>query len=142
MVRMRTLLLFAFIASLLLGCSVPEQVVVTLDSPETVGQGAAFDFTVTVRNGDSKPHELRSIDISQSFLDGVGITETSVPTTDEYHAMGQRIFEFREMIPGNSDVEVVFSATALMAGDFSGDLDVCIDGDASCIFGSIGITVE
>jgi hypothetical protein len=124
------------------GCNVPEFVSVKKDVPIEVHVDDTFNFTVTVDNADTKKHELRSIDIDNTFLEGIYIVSTTPATSEEYGAFGQHIFEFKTFVPESSLQEVVFTAKAIKSGDFSGDLDICIDGDASCLFNSIRILVN
>jgi len=117
---------------------------VEIDVPVSVTNGEEFTFTVTVTNSDSSAHSLRSIDVAYDFLDGVYVTDVTPEADLEYDvdAISQHIFEFNHEIAANSSVDVVFSATAVKTGDFGGDFDICIDGDASCLFNSIRTIVE
>lgn len=133
-------LLFLVLLSLL-GCSVSDDVRITKNVPPTVLEGEEFEFSVVVYNDGKKSHELRSIDVDTVFLDGIFVTETIPATREEYDAFGQHIFEFKKTIPPQSTEVVTFKAKAITSGDFSGDFDICIDGDASCLFNSIRIVV-
>ena len=135
-------LLFLFLITIQAGCNVPSNVSIYKDIPVEVTSGDTFNFTVTVKNDDNKEHELRSIDIDESFLDGFYIVNTDPSTKEEYNVWGQQIFEFKSNLPGSSETKVTFTAKALKTGDFSGDLDICIDGDASCLFNTIRIIVK
>ncbi len=117
---------------------------VEIDAPVSVSKGDDLTFTVTVTNSDSESHSLRSIDVAYDFLDGIYVTDVTPDPDLEYDvdAISQHIFEFNYAIPANSFVEVVFSASAVKTGDFGGDFDICIDGDASCIFDFIRTIVE
>ncbi len=125
----------------LLGCSAPDEVSIHKEYPVEVVSGDMFNFTVFIDNQDSKAHELRSIDIGHNFLRGIMIIETYPATVEEYDAFGEHIFEFRTDVQEESEKAVVFKAKALYPGDYSGNLDVCIDGDAKCIFNHIRIIV-
>lgn len=117
---------------------------VEIDAPVSVSKGDDLTFTVTITNSDSQAHSLRSIDVAYDFLDGIYITDVTPEPDLEYDvdAISQHIFEFNHEITAGTSVEVVFSATAVKTGDFGGDFDICIDGDASCIFDSIRTIVE
>jgi hypothetical protein len=135
-------LLFICFVTIQAGCKPPDSVKVYKDIPSEVTKGETFDFIITVNNEDSKTHELRSIDIDNDFLDGILIVSTTPNTVEEYDAWAQHIFEFKKDIPESSSNDVVFHAKAIETGDYSGDLDICIDGDVSCLFNSIRILVN
>jgi hypothetical protein len=141
---MKKLLFIIFICFVTIqaGCTPPDSVKVNKDIPSEVTKGQSFDFIITVNNEDSKAHELRSIDIDDDFLDGILIVSTTPITVEEYGTWGQHIFEFKQDIPESSSYDVIFHAKAIDTGDYSGDLDICIDGDASCLFNSIRILVN
>ena len=124
------------------GCGVPDNVDVVRDFPSDVVVGEEFTFTVTVMNRDARVHELRSVDVGDDFLEGIVILGTSLPVREEYDAFGWHVYEFKKDLAGQSETSVVFTAKARVAGDFSGDLDVCIDGDGSCLLGSIRIAAH
>jgi len=124
------------------GCTPPANVSITKDVPIEINSGNTFSFTITVDNQDNQKHELRSIDIDNTFLKGIYIVSTTPDIKEEYNVFGQQIHEFKKDIPESSKENVVFTAKAIKPGDFSGDLDVCIDGDASCLNNSIRIIVN
>lgn len=134
------LLLFAIFLSA--GCPAPQAVKADIVNPTELQKGEEFEFKVVVENADSQPHQLRSIDVSKAFLQGVYVMKTSPETTEQYFAFGDHIFQFDKALPPNSKTTVVFNSKAVKAGDFSDDLDICIDGDASCFSETIRIIVE
>ncbi|MFH1850102.1 MAG: hypothetical protein ABH879_08040 [archaeon] len=137
-----TLGIIVCFAILITGCNPPDKVSFTKDFPTDVAKGDIFTFIITVHNEDSKSHEVRSVDIEETVLEGVLITEVIPKVVEEYDVFGERIFEIRSDVAANSDLDVIFTAKAIKNGDFSGDLDVCVDGDASCIFGHARIYIE
>ena len=136
------LIITALLLVILSGCGVPSNVYITKEVPSEVILGEEFNFTITVHNENSKTHELRSIDIGHSFLEGIMILDTNYVVKQEYNIIGERVFEFKKDLPGETETEIIFSAKAINPGAFSGDLDVCINRDHSCIFSSIRILVE
>jgi len=138
------LLFLLFSLVFLAGCSAPETVKSEIVKPTTVNKGEDFEFKVMIKNSDSKSHKLRSIDVDRSFLDGIYVVETSPVAYEDYDGAvsGQHTFKFNEEIPANSNATVSFVSKAVKEGYFSGDLDVCIDSDTSCIFGSIRMLVK
>ena len=128
--------------TVLTGCATPKNISIYKEVPLEVNKGETFNFTISIHNEDSKEHELRSIDISNSFLQGIAILETSPIVKEEYDILGQHIFEFKKNLVKTSEAKIIFTAKAVKSGDFSGDLDVCIDGDTSCLYNSIRIIVN
>lgn len=124
------------------GCATPKDIGFKNDLPIEVNQGEEFVFTITINNDDTKEREVRSIDISNKFLEGVAIVRTEPQVKQEYDAFGQRIFEFKSKMSQKSENKFIFTAKAVKVGDFSGDLDICIDGDSSCIFSKVRTIVK
>lgn len=135
------LAIFGFL--LVAGCiGTPDNTVVTIDAPISVSKGTDFKINVIVENTDSKPHELRSIDIEEAFLKGVYIKDTTPKTTEDYTAFGDHVYEFRKQIPANSELKVTLNVNAVKAGDFPGEFDICIDADATCLSKSTRVVIE
>lgn len=131
-----------FLLILITGCDAPAEVSVTKQVPADVNVGETFNFTIVVRNDDVKQHELRSVDIGTGFLEGVAVLSVTPAVREEYDVFGDHIFEFKSSLAGKAETNVVFTAKAVKSGDFSGDLDVCIDGDASCLSNSIRVIIN
>lgn len=127
---------------ILSGCTTSKNISISKEIPSNVTSGKEFNFTIIVNNDDTEKHELRSIDISNKFLKGIMILKTNYDIKEEYDTFWQHIFEFKKDIPIKSEIQIVFTAKAIRSGDFSGDLDICIDGDSSCLFNSIRIIVD
>ena len=128
--------------ALLSGCGgVPDNVSVRKSFPIEVKNGETFKILVSIDNEADYRRILTSIDIDREFLKGIYVTKASPKPKEEYYAVGLHIFEFYKPIEAMKNQSIVFTATAIRVGDFSGDFDVCIDSDGSCLFGSIRVLV-
>ena len=113
----------------------PEEVEVRVSPPVEVGYGESFDLEVVIRNMADRPRTLDSIDVSDSYLDGLAIErmEPASSGSMEIPVVDMRSFTFGREIPAGGTETVHFALKAVHEGDFSGNLDVCIDSGASCI---------
>lgn len=112
----------------------PEEVEVRVAPPVEVGLGDAFDLEVVVRNLADRPRRLDSIDVSDAYLEGLAVERTDPPSSGSFHVpvVDMRSFSFGRAIPARGTETVRFSIKAVHEGDFSGDLDVCIDSETNC----------
>lgn len=127
-----------------LSMQTPEDITVATDVPVYVEAGEQFAFTITVQNTASEPQTLNSIDISESYLDGITIRSTSpaysqsipIPIAD------MQSYEFHRTIPAGGSLDVTFNATALQPGDYSGGVDIVINQDWSYLSRALRTVVE
>ena len=97
----------------------------TLSMPAVVSIDSEFEMVVTATNREQVPIVLDSIDIYDSFLDGVQVVNIDPEPSDTMHLFFMRSWEFgNELAPGES-LEVRFTFLAVKEGHFSGDVDVC-----------------
>ena len=61
---------------LLIGCSSPENVEVSVDAPTAVAQGERFEIRARVLNTATKTQTLVDLDIADKYLDGIVIEST------------------------------------------------------------------
>lgn len=120
---------------------VPENVSIRKSFPSEVKVGETFKILVSIDNDEDYRRILTSIDIDKEFLKGIYITKASPKPRQEYYAVGLHVFEYDKPIEAMQNQSIVLTAKALRVGDFSGDFDVCIDGDANCESGSIRVLV-
>ena len=130
--------LFGFGGLVWLGLRSPDNVSVSIDAPISADVGDDIEILITVTNTSSKPLELSSIDFSLNFLSGFTITSVDPPYSEisQYDALGggetfQTYYFYRSIAPGDTLI-LVFSGRAVLQGDFSGTIDVCIDSDFNC----------
>jgi hypothetical protein len=130
------LVIFAALGVWFLGQSseMPSDVSIQVSAPTNANVGDDFVIEVAITNTGQQSRELNSIDIYTSYLDGVFVQRTS-PAYSEF--INNLFFDvhhyyFYEKLPPGSTTTVQFFAQAVMSGNFSGDLDVCIDSITRC----------
>ena len=130
--------IFGFGGLVWLGLQSPDNVNVSVDSPISANVGEDIEIRITVTSTSSESLELSSIDFSMNFLSGFTITDVNPPYSDigQYNVPGggetfQTYYFYRNIAPGDTIV-LTFSGKAVLQGDFSGIIDVCIDSDFNC----------
>lgn len=132
-------ILFGFGGLMWLGSQSPENADVKVSTPPNASVGDDVQIQVTVTNTSSEVLELSSIDISLNYLNGFTVTQVTPAYSDvgQYDSLGggetfQTYYFYQPIEPGIS-LTIVFDAKAVIPGDFSGAIDVCIDSDFNCI---------
>lgn len=130
---------FGFGGLMWLGIQSPENAAVNVNAPLNAGVGDDIQIQISITNTSSEPMELASIDFSLNYLNGFNVYRVEPPysETSQYDALGggetfQTYYFNRAIAPGETLV-IVFEAQAILAGDFSGTVDICIDSDFNCI---------
>lgn len=130
--------LFGFGGLVWLGLRSPDNVNISIDAPVSANVGDDVEILISVTNTSSASLELSSIDFSMNFLNGFTITNVDPPYSDigQYDALGggetfQTYYFYRTIAPGDTLI-LTFGGTAVLQGDFSGTIDVCIDSDFNC----------
>ena len=131
--------LFGFGGLMWLGSQSPENANVQVTAPISAAVGEDVEILVTITNTSDKAMELSSIDFSLNFLNGFTVSQVEPPYTEtsQYDALGgdetfQSYYFYRTIAPGET-LRIVFNAKAVLSGDFSGNVDVCIDSDFNCV---------
>ncbi len=114
----------------------PTGLGISVDSPVQASLGEDILITVTIENTSDSSKELNSIDIDDSFLEGIVINQVEpiydeVDSYDLFDYTFTSYYFYRSIRPGETLV-VTFYGRSIQAGDFSGDLDVCIDSTSRC----------
>ena len=115
--------------------SQPFDARVAVTAPPNVEQGATFVIEVQIDSFSVEPQTLDSIDIALTYLEGVQILSTSPQYIDTYAMtllLEQQTYLFDYSIPANGQVVVQLMAAALIPGDYSGQIDVCLNSVANC----------
>lgn len=121
-----------------LGSQTPENIDVSIDTPISSEVGDAVEFMVNVTNTGTAPIELNSIDISLNYLKGFNIEYTTPPFTEtsQYDALGTdeifQTFYFSQSIDPGETLSIILNGQAILTGDYTGELDVCIDSEFNC----------
>jgi len=100
-----------------------------------------FKIYIRVNNEAERNRVISSIDFEKDFLKGIHIIGTDPKPRGKYFAVGYHVFEFRQRIGAKQSQKITFTAKAIKAGDHMGDLDVCVDGDSSCLLDTIRVLV-
>jgi hypothetical protein len=130
-------LVAVIIGALYFASKEPENATYDLSVPATAGLNQPVEFTITVANTSKKNIELVGVDFSTAFLDGL-VIESSTPDytdTNQFGGLGQDYitYYFRQTIAPGESLTLTFNAKAVTAGNFVGDVDVCINSDYTCL---------
>jgi hypothetical protein len=96
-----------------------------IDFPAQVVAGNPFDLRVYAVNPHPEAVVLDSIDISDSFLDGVQIVSIDPRSIDTLHFYDMRSWEFGLTVDAGTTLTVTFRCKALRPGHYTGGIDVC-----------------
>jgi hypothetical protein len=119
--------------ALLLGArSRPEQVNIAVRAPKSVDRGERLVIEVQVENLADKPQSLHSIDIDLSYLEGIEVHKVEPAYAESSRYGSFRSYSFGRRIAPSGTLVVRLYATARQVGDWSGQLDVCINAPANC----------
>lgn len=109
---------------------------VNINAPSTVEQGGTFVIAVEITNISGKTIQLNSVDISKNLLHGfiIGAVEPAYIETYEYGGLNEeyQTFAFNIAIPPGESLTVHFESEAVLPGDFSGEIDVCVNTAYNC----------
>lgn len=75
---------------------------------------------------------LDSVDVSESYLEGISLVRTNPAYRDTLSILGFTRYEFQTPIPAGQTLQLGLQALALRAGEFRGEVDVCINSGFSC----------
>ena len=130
--------IFGFGGLVWLGLQTPDNVTTSINTPINANAGDDFEFTITVTNTGTDAFVLTSIDISLDYLEGFVISETSPPHKgkSQYDALGGgetfQSYTFQRTIAAGETVTISFFGKAILAGDFSGTIFMCVDNEFNC----------
>jgi hypothetical protein len=108
---------------------------ISVSVPPSANQGDTVSIQITVQNPTGQNMDLDSIDIDNTYLNGIAITGSSPSFTEQYSLepfLPQESFTFHQNVPAGGSLTVLFTGTAVGSGTVSGALDVCIDDGADC----------
>ncbi len=114
----------------------PEGVDIQVISPTEASVNDEFSFTIRIKNLGTEAQTLKRIDITTDYLDGFEVSRVkpiySYRDRAEIMGIGIEVFQFQELILEGETLDIVFDAKALKAGDFSGNVNVCMDSEFNC----------
>jgi hypothetical protein len=122
----------------------PENINVDVNVPLLVSKGEPFAVVVTIENLIKESRLLDSIDIDDKYLEGIALTGAEPPFIESYPLsfLDQHSYTFEQEIPPTGILVVELNAIAVRTGDFSGQIDVCIDSASNCLPFAMRTVVE
>ena len=103
-----------------------------ISSPPTVQNGETFEIAVTVFNDAPHTQKLHSLDIADEYLAGIDVVGSDPAYGDTFHVPidNTESYEYMKDIPSGGSMVVRLNMLATDAGTWTGDIDVCVNGDA------------
>ena len=120
----------------------PENVELGVIAPNSVAVGQTFSVLIPVRNTAAENQVLDSIDITEDYLAGILIDSADPMFIDTFEIIGYQSYTFERSIPPGAELMVQFRAQALDAGDYQGEIDICINGPGNCTTKNVQTTVQ
>jgi hypothetical protein len=113
----------------------PEGVRADVEVPSSVALGESFLIRVTVENLSAETVVLDSIDVGEGYLVGIDIVEAEPAFSESFPLPfgGVDSYAFEHDIPARQTLIVRLTAHAVMAGEFSAPVDVCVDSGIYCL---------
>ena len=101
-------------------------------TPGQVSAGETFDIVVTVYNSAPQAQTLYSLDLADEFMAGVDVVGSDPPYGSYMHVPidNTESYEYMAPIPSGGSTTVRLTMLATDAGYWSGEVDVCVDGNA------------
>lgn len=131
--------------AIFMGClEDPKNIVVDIQSPLFVNEKEEFNIIVTVENTAENPQKLVSLDIADSYLESISIINSEPQSKSDYHVLldNTRCYEYYIDIPADGKQIVKLTAVALEKGDYSGDIDICINSETNFLSKQLRTIVE
>lgn len=115
----------------------PDNATVQLGIPAEASIGEGVEFSIKVNNQSAETIELVGVDFSMNFLNGI-VIESSNPNfsdSNKFESFGETFitYYFRQSIGPGESLTIFFNAKAVTEGDFSGNVDACINTDYTCV---------
>jgi hypothetical protein len=115
----------------------PKQgISVRIESPPEVTTDQVFEIRTIVTNDGAKPALLDSIDIGDSYLEGVSVESSEPAWGETMHVPVDNTLshDFQATVPAGASITVTFKARARQPGSHSGDFDICVNSVYDCFF--------
>lgn len=115
----------------------PEDISTSVRVPAFVEQGEPFVIRFELESAGDETRTLDSIDIEAGYLDGFAVQFSEPAYTDSYtfKALGDEwaSYSYNETISPGGRLSVEMTAVGLTPGEYTGQVDVCIDSGARCV---------
>jgi len=116
--------------------------VAVIHAPTSVAVGEAFEVVATITHNADETQTLHSIDMGETYLEGVAIT-SSDPAFSQAYLLGDGTYSHTFMTDVPVDgLTITFDAVALQSGNWKGAFDVCLDDGLNCSFYTVSTYVE
>lgn len=130
--------LFGFGGLYWLNSQIAQEVSINWEYPTDINVDETFGFRIAVTNVSAVPAQLVDIDFSTNYLKGMFV-ETTDPlyiNTFEYSPVGGgelfQTYAFNMSIAPGETLTIVFHGRAVLSGDYTGTIMVCINSDFNC----------
>ncbi len=111
----------------------PTHIELSLEAPLVVQEGHDFEIRARVRNTAPETQTLVDLDFPEAYLKGVAIQATqpgfssgTAHPKDELYS-----YTFNLPIEPGAELEILLHAYAVAPGDYSGELDFCINSETT-----------
>jgi hypothetical protein len=113
----------------------PEGAELAVEAPIEAAVGEPFELVVTVGNSSPEAKELVDVDIADEYLAGLAVRGSRPPFADSMHVPLDETVSYSMNLPiqAGGEVRVVFEMLPLHAGDFTGEVDACVDSEVRCM---------
>ena len=126
------LVLTLFMAVSLLGCGgKPKNFEAEVKLPLNVKKGDEFVIVAKVNNTAAKQQKLVAIDIADTYLEGIAILRTEPNHKEAVHAPIGDYMSYKFDLPvGAGEQKLIkFYAKAVKQGDYSSQIDFCVNSE-------------
>ena len=112
----------------------PQEIEISVDTPQQVKVGEEFSIEVTLENLGDEAQLLYSIDFTDDYLQGIDVVSAFPDYEDmnEYGMGNFRSYTFEREIDAGEELVVRIQLIGQVEGTFSGELDVCVDDGFRC----------
>lgn len=117
---------------------------VAVDAPARVRAGEPFQLRATITNGSEREALLDSIDIGDTYLEGVTLESSQPAWNETMHVPIDDTLshDFQAKIAPGKSLTVTFTAVAAEVGEYEGAFDICVNSVYDCFFEEVATTVE
>ena len=124
-----------FLSAIFSSCGEVEGIDINLDIPVVVDLDEEFVTQVTITNKLTESQELVSIDVGDGYLEGIALIKTYPNYTDQIHIPLDNTvsYSFGQDIGPHESITIDLHWRALSTGEFSDDIDFCINSELSFI---------